>query len=242
MSVAGIILIAVALAVLTTLGLVFRRIWLDLRVERRRGLNRRTAGGMDPEKADARGKACVSVLALLAPGLSFLIAYLVAEPVADRPLSVATAVFMTVAVVATLASRSVQRKVWPLPWTTLLILVAGALTIWLRDETFIKMRLTVQSVLGSLLAAFGVATTHERWEEFKTRFDDYGQRWMKGLVVTWGLFVAAANELVWRNTSTVFWLGFQIWGPILIFALAMAVSLPVMRTHFIGTCKVRTVE
>ena len=245
MSTGAIIAVVLGLAILTAVGLLVRRSWLDQREERRRGLKGRAAA---PMSADTKPKpSCLAAVVQplmfgLGPGLVFLFAYLWAPVAIEEKIYFATACFMAAAFALTLFQAVSKRSLWPLPWQTAVIIVMGALTLWLRDETFIKMRPTVRFGIGLALSAWAVTNAHPKMKEFYEKLDETGRRRMTFLLFVSGIACAVANELVWRNSSTLFWIGYQMWGPILIFLLIMAASLPLLRSHYIGACKVRTAE
>ena len=54
--------------------------------------------------------------------------------------------------------------------------------------------------------------------------------------------MAALNELVWRNSSDLFWIGYQVWGPAAGFVLFAALCMPLMSRHMTGECKIRTAQ
>ena len=245
MSGGAILASVVALAILTAVGLLERRIRADLREERRRGLNRGTAAAMiaDTQPNPRCFAAIVQPLLFgLGPGLVFLFAYLAAPVATEDKIYLATAFFMAAAFALTLIQAVSKRSLWPLPWQTAVIIVMGALTLWLRDETFIKMRPTVRFGIGLALSAWAITNAHPKMKELYEKLDAVGQRRMTYLVIISGIASAAANELVWRNSSTLFWIGYQMWGPILIFVLIIAASYPLVNAHYIGTCKIRTAE
>jgi intracellular septation protein len=238
------ITVVLALAVLTALGLVERRIRLDLRTERRRGLNGAAAsmGANDKSKPNCFAAIVQPLLFGLGPGLVFLFAYLWAPVASEGKIYFATACFIAAAFALTLIQVVSKRTIWPLPWQTAVIIVMGALTLWLRDETFIKMRPTVRFGIGLALSTWAITNAHPKMQELYEKLDGIGQRRMTFLVFISGIASGVANELVWRNSSTLFWIGYQMWGPILIFILIIAASYPLVNSHYIGTCKVRTAE
>ena len=245
MSAAVIISVVIALTILTVAGLVERRIRVDLREERRRGLNRRTAAGMSADtNSNPRCLAAIvqPLLFGLGPGLVFLFAYLAAPVATEDKIYFATAFFMAAALALALIQAVSKRSLWPLPWQTAVIIVMGALTLWLRDETFIKMRPTVRFGIGLALSAWAITNAHPKMKELYEKLDPIGQRRMTFLLFVCGIASGAANEFVWRNSSTLFWIGYQMWGPIVIFTLIIAASYPLVNRHYIGTCKVRTAE
>ena len=61
---------------------------------------------------------------------------------------VATGAFMAAMVAAMLFSAVRYRSISPLLWFSgIMVVILGGLTIWLHDETFIKMKPTVYYVL-----------------------------------------------------------------------------------------------
>ena len=57
--------------------------------------------------------------------------------------------------------------------------------------------------------------------------------WMK-LTRNWAIFfafMAVLNELVWRNSSTDFWIGFKLWGALPLTFLFAAANIPMLMKH-----------
>jgi intracellular septation protein len=114
------------------------------------------------------------------------------------------------------------------------VLVFGTLTLWLKDETFIKMKPTIVNTLfGSILLGglyFGKSLLGY---VFDSAFKLDAQGWRK-LTLRWGLFflfLAVLNEIVWRNFSTDFWVAFKVWGTLPI-TLAFTMSqMPLIMRH-----------
>jgi len=165
----------------------------------------------------------------------FLVNFLAPVPPAAK-VFVATGAFMFAMVAAMLFSAVRYRRISPLLWFSgLMVVVMGGLTIWLHDETFIKMKPTLYYVLVSALLAFGLATGKPLLKAVLGStypgLDDGG--WTK-LTRNWALFfagMAVLNESVWRNSSTEFWIGFKIWGAIpLTFLFALA-NVPMLLRH-----------
>src|SRR5262245_51255562 len=72
---------------------------------------------------------------------------------------VATGVFMVAILVALVIGWSVERKLSPMPlFTAAMVLVFGGLTIWLQNETFLKVKLTVIYGIFGVLLLGGLAT------------------------------------------------------------------------------------
>jgi len=179
-------------------------------------------------------KATPHPLFKLATELGPLVVFFAANAKFD--LFVATGAFMVAMVAAMLFSAIRYRRISPLLWFSgLMVVVMGGLTIYLHDETFIKMKPTVYYILVAAILGFGLATGKPLLKAVLGStypgLDDAG--WTK-LTRNWALFfagMALLNESVWRNSSTEFWIGFKIWGAIpLTFLFALA-NVPMLLRH-----------
>lgn len=142
-------------------------------------------------------------------------------------LFVATAVFMAAVVAAIVASYAVTRHVPVMALVTaLVVLVFGALTLYLHDETFIKMKPTIIYALFALALGGGLLAGRSFIAIlFDQVFDLTAAGWRK-LTLRWAVFfvaMALLNEIVWRTQSTDFWVAFKLFGFVpltMIFAIA----------------------
>lgn len=139
----------------------------------------------------------------------------------------ATGVFMAATIVSLGVYYILARHLPILPVVSAVVVtVFGGLTLWLHDETFIKLKPTIiyglfgGTLLGGLLFgrallgyAFGsiMRLTNEGWHK---------------LTLRWGLFLiimAVLNEILWRSVSTDVWVKFKVFGFLpLTFVFAMA--------------------
>jgi intracellular septation protein len=147
----------------------------------------------------------------------------------------ATAVFMVAILVALAIGWSVERKLSPMPlFTAAMVTVFGGLTLYLKDETFLKVKVTViYSIFGVVLLG-GLATGRVFIKYvFASAFELDETGWRK-LTLRWGVFflcIAALNEMVWRNSTTDMWVTFKVWGTIpLTFLFALA-QTPLLMKH-----------
>lgn len=147
----------------------------------------------------------------------------------------ATGAFMIAITISLTLSRLIFGKLAIMPLVTgVFVLVFGGLTLWLHDETFIKLKPTIVNVLFAVIMFGGLYFKKLVW---KVLFGDVIQLtdigWRK-LQLWWGayfLILAGLNEFVWRNFSTDAWVNFKVFGimPLtFIFSLAM---LPIMMRH-----------
>jgi len=132
------------------------------------------------------------------------------------PIFIATALFMLAMLVSLAISYALTRTLPVMPFVTgIVVIVFGGLTLWLQDDTFIKMKPTIVNTLfgGVLLGglAFGKSLLGYVFDSV-FRLTDEG--WRK-LTFRWGLFflvLAVLNEVVWRTVSTDMWVNFKVFG------------------------------
>ena len=185
-------------------------------------------------KAEPQGgaKLLIDLGALL---VFFLVNFLAPVPQVAK-IFVATGAFMVAMVAAMIYSAMRYRSISPLLWFSgVMVIVLGGLTIWLQNETFIKMKPTVYYALVAGLLGFGLATGRPLLQRVLGSsypgLDEIG--WTK-LTRNWALFfafMAVLNELVWRNSSTGFWVGFKLWGAIPLTFLFAALNIPMLMKH-----------
>jgi len=148
----------------------------------------------------------------------------------------ATAAFMAATALAMAVSWWKTRHIPPmLIFTGLIVAVFGGLTLWLQDESFIKLKPTLIYGMFSAILFFGLATKRPYLKlvlgEALPALDDTG--WRK-LTRNWALFFLAlvfANEAARQLLSTDDWVNFKVWGvtaATMVFALAQA---PILARH-----------
>jgi intracellular septation protein len=152
-----------------------------------------------------------------------------------------TGIFMATTAVALAVSWTLTRKLAMVPLIgAIFVALFGALTLWLHDDTFIKVKVTlVNALFGAILLGglfFGqtflkfvmgeaIKLTEEGWRK---------------LTMRWGLFffaLAVLNEIVWRTQTTDTWVNFKVFGLLpltLLFAISQA---PLMTKHMIEESK-----
>ena len=120
-------------------------------------------------------------------------------------------------------------------FTGVIVLVFGGLTLWLQDETFIKLKPTLIYGMFAAILGFGLAAKRPTLKlvlgEALPALTDAG--WTKQ-TRNWALyFVAmmAANEVARHLLTTDQWVNFKVWGvtaATMLFALAQA---PLLARH-----------
>jgi intracellular septation protein len=148
-----------------------------------------------------------------------------------------TGIFMAATAAALAVSWAMTRRLAIVPLIGAgFVAIFGALTLWLHDDTFIKLKVTlINALFGTVLLGglvFGQVLLKFVLGE-AIRMPD--QAW-RTLTIRWGVFfyfLALLNEFVWRTQSTETWVSFKVFGLLpltLVFALAQG---PFMARHMI---------
>lgn len=146
-----------------------------------------------------------------------------------------TAAFMVATLLALAASRIRHQKIpIMLLVSGVIVLVFGGLTLYLQDDTFIKLKPTiVYSMFAALLVA-GLMLKKPLLELlFGSAFTLTEEGWRK-LTVRWILFfiaMAVVNEFVWRNFSTDTWVSFKAFGFLPLTLLFTLAQVPLLQRH-----------
>ena len=147
----------------------------------------------------------------------------------------ATAAIMVATVAVILLSLLLTRKVPTMPLVTAIAIgIFGGLTLFLKDETFIKMKPTIVEVIiagilfGGLslkklflkkLMGSALPMTDEGWRKLTTRF-----AWFS-------IGLAILNEIVWRTQTTEIWVNFKVWGLLILTFLFIFSQMPLIQQH-----------
>jgi intracellular septation protein len=161
----------------------------------------------------------------LAPLLVFFAAYMASD------IYVATGVLMAATVISMIVSRLWLRHISAtLVMTTVLVVGFGALTLWLNDARFIKMKPTMVNLLFVVVLGGGLLVGRNFLQLLLGQAFQLTQEGWRKLTYRWiGFFLAMAvlNEIVWRNFSEGAWASFKVFGilPITIIFAMLQVGL-----------------
>ncbi len=148
----------------------------------------------------------------------------------------ATGAFMAAMIVAMMISYLRYRHISPMLWFSgIMVVILGGVTIWLHNDTFIKMKPTVYYVLIASLLGFGLMTGRNLLKMvLGSAYPGLSEQGWKLLTRNWAVFfivMALVNEAVWRNSSTSFWIGFKLWGFLPATFLFAIANVPMLMKH-----------
>jgi len=206
-----------------------------------------TESDITPSAAD-RHHPLLKLALELGPLLVFFFANLRGEWLVARfpalaelggPLFVATGVFMVATVISLVVSKIMLGHLPIMPFVSgIVVLIFGSLSIWLQNETFIKMKPTIVNALFGFALLGGLAFGKSLLGYvFNAAFQLDAEGWRK-LTIRWGiffLFLAVLNEVVWRNFSDNFWITFKVWGTMPITIIFTMAQMPLVLKHSIST-------
>jgi len=151
------------------------------------------------------------------------------------PIFVATALFMVATATALVVSWFVMRSLPIMPLVSgVVVFVFGALTLFLHNDVFIKMKPTIVNTLFAAVLLGGLVFGKSLLGYvFDSAFHLDAEGWKK-LTFRWGLFflfLALVNEVVWRSFSTDTWIAFKVWGIMPITLLFTFSQMPLIMRH-----------
>lgn len=157
----------------------------------------------------------------------------------DRPegdsLLIATAGFMLAIAVALISTYARGAKPNNMTLASAgFIFVFGGMTLFLQDETFIKMKPTLVYLVFATILGLGLLRGRSYLKNLMGQMlpmDDAGwltltQRWTVFFV-----FLAVLNEAIWRTQSTDIWVNFKVFGFLPLTFVFMMAQMPLLRRH-----------
>jgi intracellular septation protein len=197
--------------------------------------------------AKAQENPLLKLVLELGPLVVFFLANRYGEPLAAMSpmlaalggkLFIGTAFFMVAMAISLTLSRMLFGRIAVMPLVTFFfVVVFGGLTLWLQDETFIKMKPTIVNCLFGVILVGGLAFGKSLLAYvFDSAFHLDAEGWRK-LTRRWALFffaLAAANEIVWRNFSSDAWVNFKVWAIMPLTFAFMLTQLPLLKQHMIA--------
>lgn len=147
----------------------------------------------------------------------------------------ATLVLIVAVIVALVVSFVKARRIPAAPlMTAILAVVFGALTLYLQDASFIKMKPTVIYVCFGVALFGGLAINKPVLPIIFDNAMALTERGWRLLTFRWASFffvLALLNEIVWRTQSNDFWVSFKFPGIFILLFLFSIAQAPLIMRH-----------
>ena len=154
----------------------------------------------------------------------------------ENDLKLAIPPFILATLIALIVMYILEKK---LPIVTLtsgiLITLFGGLTLYFDNKIFFYMKPTIINLLFASTLFFGKFFTQKPLLKifFQSAFDLQDQGWKKlnDRWISFFIFIAILNEIVWRTQSEIFWVNFKVWGLLPITFLFTASQVPLINKY-----------
>ena len=184
-----------------------------------------------PSAAGANAAASENFLEKLAVELGPLVVFFGVNAAAG--IFAATAAFMVATLISLGFAQWRYRKLPVMPLVSgVVILIFGTLTLYLRDDTFIKLKPTLVYLVFAALLGAGLLLKKPLLELLLGSALKLTEEGWRRLTVRWMLFfvvMAVVNEAVWRNFSTDVWVSFKAFGFLPMTFLFALAQLPLLQ-------------
>jgi intracellular septation protein len=141
----------------------------------------------------------------------------------------ATGVIIALTLVSLVIGYMITGKVAKFPlFSGILITILGGLTLYLQNDTFVKMKPTAANLVFAGLLGGGLVMNRMFLKDLLGSTLNMPNDAWRTLTIRWAVFfllLAGLNEYVWRTMSEEAWVNFKVFGLMgltLVFALANA--------------------
>lgn len=184
-------------------------------------------------------KASANVLIELGPALLFMVVYNLARRFAPADaIFIGTGAFMAATLAALAYALVVQKRLPPmLLITAVIVLVFGGLTLWLHNQIFVYLKPTIINLLLAAAIFGGLAVGRNPLKLLLGEALTLPEPIWRTLALRFGcfyVFLAALNEVIWRNFSEAFWVNFKVLGVIPLSIAFMLLNAPLLARHIHG--------
>jgi intracellular septation protein len=147
----------------------------------------------------------------------------------------ATAVFMALVVVSLVTGYWLEKKLSPVAlFSAVIVVVFGGLTLYLKNDTFVKIKPTIIYATFCAILLGGLAF-NRLFIKYALSFEfELPESAWRALTWRWGMFflgLALLNEIVWRNFTTGQWVTFKVWIIIPLIFVFGALQAPLLLKH-----------
>ena len=154
----------------------------------------------------------------------------------DNDLRSAIPPFIIATLIALVVVYLLEKKISMVPLTGgILITVFGGLTLYFDNKIFFYMKPTIINILFAGILFFGKFFTKKPLLKmfFQNAFnlEDEGWKKLNYRWISFFIFVAILNEIVWRTQTEVFWVNFKVWGLLPISFIFAASQFPLINKY-----------
>ena len=183
------------------------------------------------------------------PLVTFFLAYyyfpnsnnLTGEELSVEKIIFATKVFVPILVFASFLSYLILRTISKMSLiTALLVIFFGALTIWFRDPTFIKMKPTIIYLSFASILIIGLMRNKSLLQSLMgstLALEERGWIILTKRIIIFFISLAFLNELVWRYFGQDQWVNFKTFGMPILSLLFFAFQYRLFQKHLIDNEK-----
>ena len=154
----------------------------------------------------------------------------------NHDLKVAIPPFIIATLIALIAVYLLEKKIPMVPLTSgILITLFGGLTLYFDNKIFFYMKPTIINLLFAVVLFFGKYFTQKPllkiFFQNALNLEDEGWKKLNYRWISFFIFVAILNEIVWRTQSEPFWVNFKVWGLLPISFLFAASQVPLINKY-----------
>jgi intracellular septation protein len=166
-----------------------------------------------------------------------LIVFFVVYYKSDKDLYLSITAVIIATLVSLVALYIKERKISTMMLvSTVILVVFGGLSIFLKNDIFFKMKPTI---INALFAIILIGSTFFNKPVLKMllnssmKLTDEGWSLMNKLWSGFFIFLALLNEIVWRTQTTDVWVNFKVFGIMGITIVFTIIQIPLLKKHFI---------
>ena len=165
------------------------------------------------------------------PLAGFFVAYRLAGLLA------ATATLIALTVFSLVVTYACERRIAIMPLVSgAIVTVMGGLTLYLKDDYFIKIKPTLVNLMFGAILLGGLYFRKPVFKHVMGHAFQLSDEGWRVLSLRWGVFfvfLAALNEVIWRNFSTDFWIDFKVFGMLTLTMLFTMVQIPLIKKYWV---------
>jgi intracellular septation protein len=166
-----------------------------------------------------------------------LIVFFVVYYKSDKDLYLSITAVIIATLISLVALYIKERKISTMMLvSTVILIVFGGLSIFLKNDIFFKMKPTI---INALFAIILIGSTFFNKPVLKLllnssmKLTDQGWSLMNKLWSGFFIFLALLNEIVWRTQTTDVWVNFKVFGIMGITIVFTIIQIPLLKRHFI---------